>query len=126
MSPERDKKARELARQLLEVAGETSEKIIAEERKVLRGASIERPKLKFDVQREGSTLKHRDEIFAMFADMNNRNVPDDRQVATVLKQYRGRGVNKTSLYELIDGSSDCNYPRNRERLLAYLKRTENT
>jgi hypothetical protein len=126
MSPENEKRARELARQLLAVAGDASERIVSEVRKALRDAPIERPKLKFDVQREGSTLKYRDKIFDMFADMNSRGIADDVQVAEVLKQYRGRGVNKTSLYELIDGSSDCKYPRNKARLLAYLKRTENT
>jgi hypothetical protein len=60
----------------------------------------------------------------MLEDMNVRGIPDHVQVRTVLKRFPD--VNKSSLHELIDGSSDCTYPRNRERLSAFLKRTENS
>jgi hypothetical protein len=111
--------ARKLFREALRAADDevVADKIYSEEKAVrrkMRDAPIPRPRLKFEVQREGSVLKHRDEIFAMLADMNDRGVPDDVQVASALKRFPD--VKKSSLFELIDGTSDCTYPRNRKRL----------
>jgi hypothetical protein len=104
------------------VADEIYNEVKAAWRK-MRDAAIPRPRLKFEVQREGSTFKHADKILTMFDNMTKRGVRDHVQVAKVLKEFRGE-VNRSSLYELIDASSDCAYPRNKERLLAFLKRTE--
>jgi hypothetical protein len=107
---------------------ETADRIYAQEKaswRKMRDAPIPRPELKFEVQRENSTLKHRDEIFAMLADMNARHVPEDVQRAEVLKSFEKRfpgDVSKSSLDELIDGSSECTSERNQERLLKYPKR----
>jgi hypothetical protein len=134
MASEKEAQLRELARQLLDEAGDdaVAEKIFNEEktaRRKRRDAPIPRPQLKFEVQREGSTLKHREEIFDMFADMNARGIPDDVQVATVLTHFQKHhpgDVSRSSLFELIDGSSDCTYPRNKKRLLEFLKRTKSS
>jgi hypothetical protein len=120
---------REIARQLLAEAGDdaVAKKVFNEEkaaRRKRRDAPIPRPRLKFEVQREGSTQKHRDEIFALFEDMNSRKIPNHVQVAEVLKRFPD--VNKSSLFELIDGSSDCSYSRNKRRLSEFLKRTKSS
>ena len=111
--------ARKLCRDFLRAAGDeaVADKIYNEEKAAqckLRDAPTPRPRLKFEVQRQGSTLKYANEIFAMLEDMTNRGVRDDVQVAQVRKRFPD--MSKSSLHELIDGSSDCSYPRNKKRL----------
>jgi hypothetical protein len=124
MMPDKEALARKHFREGLRVVGDeaVADRIYDEEKKKektarrkMRDAPVPRPQLKFEVRREGSALKLRHYIFAMIADMNARRIPDPVQVATILKKLRGE-VDKTSLSELINGSSECDSPRNRKRL----------
>jgi hypothetical protein len=112
--------ARKLFREARRAVGDeaVADKINDEEReraRRLRDAHVPRPKLKFDVEREGKTFRRREEIFDMLEDMNLKGTRDDVQYATILRRFPEE-VNKSSLHELIDGTSNCSSPRNAERL----------
>jgi hypothetical protein len=120
MTTKKQARLHRLARDLLIAAGDEDVAIAVFKKELdawrkMSEAPIERPQLKFELQRAGGVLKYWNyTISPMLAELNQNNVPDYLQPGRIRVRYPD--ISKQSIMEGIDGSSNCQLQINKERI----------